>query len=51
MDTRLVVTGHDDNGKAVFTSDEQVAPSTVSMMPGYRIQPTVGVRRAADLPG
>ena len=35
MDTRLVVTGHDDNGKAVFTSDEQVAPSTVSMMPGF----------------
>lgn len=34
MDARLVVTGHDSNGKAVFASDEQVAPITLSMMPG-----------------
>lgn len=34
MDTRLVVTGHDDNGKAVFASDEIVEPITLSMMPG-----------------
>lgn len=34
MDTRLVVTGHDDNGKAVFARDDVVAPITLSMMPG-----------------
>lgn len=34
MDTRLIVTGHDDKGKAVVASDELVAPSTLSMVPG-----------------
>ena len=34
MDTRLIVTGHDDNGKAIVARDDAVAPITLSMMPG-----------------
>lgn len=34
MDVRFVVTGHDNNGKAVFASDELVAPITLAAMPG-----------------
>ncbi len=34
MDVRCVVTGHDSNGKAVFASDEMVAPITLAAMPG-----------------
>jgi mannose-6-phosphate isomerase-like protein (cupin superfamily) len=34
MDVRRVVTGHDSNGKAVFASDEMVAPITLAAMPG-----------------
>jgi mannose-6-phosphate isomerase-like protein (cupin superfamily) len=34
MDVRRVVTGHDAAGKAVFVSDEQVAPITLALLPG-----------------
>jgi mannose-6-phosphate isomerase-like protein (cupin superfamily) len=34
MDVRRVVTGHDASGKAVFVSDEQVAPVTLALLPG-----------------
>ncbi len=34
MDVRRVVTGHDDDGKAVFASDETVAPTTLALLPG-----------------
>jgi len=34
MDVRRVVTGHDEKGKAVFASDERVAPITSILMPG-----------------
>ena len=34
MNVRRVVTGHDSNGKAVFASDEVVAPITLAAMPG-----------------
>ena len=34
MDVRRVVTGHDSNGKAVFASDQIVAPITLAAMPG-----------------
>ncbi|HMK12155.1 MAG TPA: cupin domain-containing protein [Acidimicrobiales bacterium] len=34
MQVRLVVTGHDANGKAVFASDEQVDPITLTLIPG-----------------
>src|SRR5215472_12701962 len=34
MKVRRVVTGHDDAGKAVFSSDEHVDPVTVALIPG-----------------
>jgi mannose-6-phosphate isomerase-like protein (cupin superfamily) len=34
MDIRRVVTGHDSQGKAVFVSDDQVAPITLALLPG-----------------
>lgn len=34
MDIRRVVTGHDTKGKAVFVSDETVAPVTLALLPG-----------------
>jgi mannose-6-phosphate isomerase-like protein (cupin superfamily) len=34
MDARRVVTGHDEQGNAVFVSDEMVEPITLSLMPG-----------------
>lgn len=34
MDIRRVVTGHDDQGKAVFASDEIVEPITLDLLPG-----------------
>jgi mannose-6-phosphate isomerase-like protein (cupin superfamily) len=34
MDVRRVVTGHDASGKAVFVSDELVAPIVPSLTPG-----------------
>lgn len=34
MDVRRVVTGHSADGKAVFASDERVAPITLALLPG-----------------
>src|SRR5262245_50887387 len=34
MDIRRVVTGHDQNGKAVFASDTRISPVRPSLMPG-----------------
>ncbi len=34
MDVRRVVTGHDTDGKAVFVSDEAVAPVVPELLPG-----------------
>jgi mannose-6-phosphate isomerase-like protein (cupin superfamily) len=34
MDVRRVVTGHDTEGRAVFVTDEQVAPVTLALLPG-----------------
>ena len=34
MDVRRVVTGHDADGKAVFVSDEAVAPVVLALLPG-----------------
>jgi mannose-6-phosphate isomerase-like protein (cupin superfamily) len=34
MQVRRVVTGHDGKGKAVFASDEDVAPLTMALLPG-----------------
>ncbi len=36
--TRRVVTGHDSEGKAVFVSDEQVSPVTLSSLPGLEFK-------------
>jgi mannose-6-phosphate isomerase-like protein (cupin superfamily) len=35
MDARRVATGHDDDGKAVFVTDEMVPPVTLALLPGY----------------
>ena len=40
MAVRRVVTGHDEDGKAVFASDEEVEPVTIDLAPGmefYRL--------------
>jgi mannose-6-phosphate isomerase-like protein (cupin superfamily) len=34
MNVRRVVTGHDTEGRAVFVTDEQVAPVTLALLPG-----------------
>lgn len=34
MGVRRVVTGHDNEGKAIFASDEIVEPTTLSLLPG-----------------
>lgn len=34
MDVRLVVTGHDAQGEAIFVSDKVLPPVTLSLMPG-----------------
>jgi mannose-6-phosphate isomerase-like protein (cupin superfamily) len=34
MKVRRVVTGHDDDGRAVFASDEQVEATTLKLLPG-----------------
>lgn len=34
MEIRRVVTGHDDAGRSVFASDEQVPPITLAAVPG-----------------
>jgi hypothetical protein len=34
MEVRLVVTGHDSSGKAVFVSDSSVAPVVPDLLPG-----------------
>jgi mannose-6-phosphate isomerase-like protein (cupin superfamily) len=34
MDVRRVVTGHSNDGRAVFASDENVAPITLALLPG-----------------
>lgn len=37
MEIRRVVTGHDDQGKSVFVSDESVQPITATLMPGQEL--------------
>jgi mannose-6-phosphate isomerase-like protein (cupin superfamily) len=34
VEIRRIVTGHDEHGKAVFVSDEMVAPITLALLPG-----------------
>jgi mannose-6-phosphate isomerase-like protein (cupin superfamily) len=34
MDVRRVVTGHDEQGKAIFASEDVIAPITLALLPG-----------------
>ena len=50
MKVRRVVTGHDKDGKAVFASDEQVDPITVSLVPGTEFHRLWGGDTAPTFP-
>ena len=50
MDVRRVVTGHDGNGKAVFVSDEQVAPVTLALLPGSEFHQIWGSDTTSSFP-
>lgn len=50
MDVRRVVTGHDAAGKAVFVSDEQVAPIVLSLLPGNEFHRLWGGDEAPHFP-
>jgi mannose-6-phosphate isomerase-like protein (cupin superfamily) len=50
MNVRRVVTGHDDGGKAVFVSDEHVAPITVGLLPGHEFHRLWGGDAAPRFP-
>lgn len=50
MDIRRVVTGHDEAGKAVFASDELVAPLTLSLLPGSEFHRLWGGNDAPSFP-
>ena len=50
MDVRRVVTGHDASGKAVFASDEMVAPVTLQMLPGSEFHRLWGADTAPTFP-
>ena len=50
MDVRRVVTGHDRNGKAVFVSDERVAPIEVALLPGVEFHRLWGGDQAPHFP-
>jgi mannose-6-phosphate isomerase-like protein (cupin superfamily) len=50
MDVRRVVTGHDRDGKAVFASDEQVAPVTLALLPGSEFHQIWGADGTCSFP-
>jgi mannose-6-phosphate isomerase-like protein (cupin superfamily) len=50
MRVRRVVTGHDTNGKAVFASDEEIDPLTVTLVPGSEYHRLWGADRAPTFP-
>ena len=50
MDMRRVVTGQDAEGKAVFVSDEAVAPVTPALLPGYEFHQIWGSDDRVPLP-
>ena len=50
MDVRRVVTGHDGAGKAVFVSDDQVAPVTLALLPGTEFHQLWGADSACTFP-
>lgn len=50
MDIRRVVTGHDSAGKAVFASDERVAPVTLALLPGSEFHRMWGADATCSFP-
>jgi mannose-6-phosphate isomerase-like protein (cupin superfamily) len=48
--TRRVVTGHDSDGNAVFVSDEQVSPVTLSSLPGLEFKQLWGADGPSHYP-
>ncbi len=50
MQARRVVTGHDDEGRAVFVSDQMVAPVTLSLLPGSEFHRLWGADEPATFP-
>jgi mannose-6-phosphate isomerase-like protein (cupin superfamily) len=50
MEIRRVVTGHDANGKAVFVSDEMVAPIIPDILPGNEFHRLWGADEAPRFP-
>jgi hypothetical protein len=50
MRVRRVVTGHDQNGKAVFASDQEVDPLTLALMPGSEWHRLWGSDQAPTFP-
>ncbi|MBI2704176.1 MAG: cupin domain-containing protein [Actinobacteria bacterium] len=50
MDVRRVVTGHDREGKAVFSSDAMVAPTTLSLLPGSEFHRLWGADATVQFP-
>jgi hypothetical protein len=51
MQVRRVVTGHDAAGKAVFAADEQVAPTTLALLPGMEFHRLWGADATVSFPG
>lgn len=50
MQVRRVVTGHDEQGRAVFASDETVQPVTPALLPGSEFHRLWGGDRAPHFP-
>ena len=50
MDVRRVVTGHAADGKAVFVSDEQVAPIELELLPGMEFHRLWGADETVNFP-
>src|SRR4051794_18864777 len=50
LKVRMVTTGHDAAGKAVFVSDSEVEPITLDLMPGSEFHRLWGADRASSLP-
>jgi hypothetical protein len=50
MKIRRVVTGHDEKGKALFVSDEEVEPLTLAALPGAEFHRLWGADRAPTFP-
>ena len=50
MDIRRVTTGHDEEGKAVFISDELVEPVTLALLPGSEFHRLWGADSTVTFP-